>query len=625
MAPPLVAVRRRPHAQLKALLLVTTLLTPSAALAQVASNALPSGANVASGQVTLSQSGSTLDVNQASSRAIINWQSFNIGSQAKVDFNQPSSSAVALNRVLGGSIAQIYGQLHANGQIFLLDPAGVIFGAGASVNVGALVASTMSITDANFLAGNYVFQRNGSTGSVVNYGTLTAAAGGYIGLLAPEVINQGVISAQLGTVALAAGEKVTLDFSGQGLVGIAVDPATVKALIENHNLIAAPDGRVLMSAQAASSLLGGVINNTGVIEANSLVSHGGVVSLEASDSINLAGTIDVSGATAGGTASVSAASITLAGAAINATGPSGGGVIAIGNFAASSVSMDAASSLDASATGSGPGGTVSVISGGVTTVAGKIAARGGPQGGDGGEVETSGATLNLGALAVDTTAPMGKTGTWLLDPSDVTISSSPDSNETLVGNTYTPTSGATTSNISATELATNLATTNVTITTTNAGTSGNAAGTIAVNAPVSWSSGNTLTLNAAGSITVSASISATAAAGSATGGTASASAGSASSTSGGTASASTGSATSSTGGTASASTGSASSSAGGTASASKGSATSSTGGTASASTGSASSSSGGTASASTGSASSSSGGTASASTGSASSATGGTA
>jgi len=92
--------------------------------------------------------------------------------------------------VVGGSIADIEGQLHANGQVFLLDPAGVIFGAGASVNVGALVASTMSISDANFLAGNYVFQRNGSTGSVVNYGTLTAASGGYIGLLAPEVINR---------------------------------------------------------------------------------------------------------------------------------------------------------------------------------------------------------------------------------------------------------------------------------------------------------------------------------------------------------------------------------------------------------------------------------------------------
>ncbi|HUI18703.1 MAG TPA: filamentous hemagglutinin N-terminal domain-containing protein, partial [Alphaproteobacteria bacterium] len=486
MSPLLVPVRRHPHANLKTLLLASTLLTPGIAWAQVASTALPSGANVASGQVSISQSGAILDVNQASSRAIINWQSFNIGSQAKVDFIQPSSSAIALNRVLGGSIAQIYGTLHANGQVYLLDPAGVIFGAGASVNVGALVASTMNLSDANFLAGNYVFQRNGSTGSVVNSGTLTAAAGGYIGLLAPTVINQGVVSARLGTVVLAAGETVTLQFSGTSLVSVAVDPATVRALIENHNLIAAPDGRVLMSAQAANALMGGVINNTGIIEANSLVSHGGVVALEASDAVNLAGTIDVSGATSGGSASLSAKSIALASATVKATGSSGGGVIAIGDGTAASVSMDAASSLDASATGLGPGGQVSLLSGGTTTVAGTIAARGGPEGGDGGLVETSGQVLTMGALSVDTSAPMGKAGTWLLDPFDLTIDATAAGNidkALASGNVSVETSASSATSFGGATTA-----------------SGN--GDLVVASSVSWSSSYGLTLSAARDIDV---------------------------------------------------------------------------------------------------------------------------
>ena len=242
--------------------------------------------------------------------------------------------------MLGGAASQIFGALNANGQVFLINPAGITFGQGASVNVGGLVASTMGITDANFLAGNYVFQRDGSTGAIVNKGTLTAGSGGYIGLLAPEVINKGVITATLGTVALAAGEAVTLDFSGDGLVGISVDPAQVRTLIANHNLIAAPDGRVLMSAQAADTLLGGVINNSGAIEADSLAQGpGGSISLLASNTINLG---------AGG-------------------------------------------SLDA-----GKGGQVSVIAGGTANLAGSIVA-------PGGNVETSGNVLNFGTGLTVTT------------------------------------------------------------------------------------------------------------------------------------------------------------------------------------------------------------------------------
>jgi filamentous hemagglutinin family protein len=232
-----------------------------------------------------------MKIDQTSQRAIINWQGFNIGSNAQVTFNQPNAAAIALNRVLSANPTTIAGKLSANGQVFLVNPSGITFANGSQVDVGGLVASTMSISDADFLAGKNLFQRNGSTAGVTNEGSLTAGPGGYIGLLAPQIRNEGVISARLGAVVLAAGEAVTLDFTGSGNVAVKVDPATVKTLIENHHLIAAPDGQVFMSAQAAGVLMGGVINNKGIVEADSLSSDGGKITLAASGNIRNSGTI----------------------------------------------------------------------------------------------------------------------------------------------------------------------------------------------------------------------------------------------------------------------------------------------------------------------------------------------
>ena len=114
---------------------------------------LPSGAQVVAGNVQLSRQGADLTVHQDSQRAIINWDSFDIGSQASVRFEQPDSSAVSLNRVLGGSPSQVLGGLSANGQVWLVNPNGVFFGKGAQVDVGGLVVSSLSISDGDFLAG----------------------------------------------------------------------------------------------------------------------------------------------------------------------------------------------------------------------------------------------------------------------------------------------------------------------------------------------------------------------------------------------------------------------------------------------------------------------------------------
>jgi filamentous hemagglutinin family protein len=179
-----------------------------------AANQLPTGGQVVAGQATVSQSGAVMNVNQTTNRAAVDWQTFNVGSAAQVNFIQPSASSVILNRVLDSNPSQIYGRINAPGQVFFTNPNGMYFAPGASVNVGSLLATTHSISNADFMAGNYYFTRNGATGWIINDGELKASLGGYIAVLAPEVRNNGVIVAQLGTVALAAGESYSLQFSG---------------------------------------------------------------------------------------------------------------------------------------------------------------------------------------------------------------------------------------------------------------------------------------------------------------------------------------------------------------------------------------------------------------------------
>ncbi len=272
--------------------------------ASVHAASLPTGGSIASGTGSISQNGSTLTVQQGSSKLIANWQSFDIASGHAVNFLQPSSSAVALNRVLGNDASQIYGSLNANGQVFLVNPSGVLFGAGASVNVGGLVASTLNISDSDFLAGNHVFTgkgKNATNATVINKGSITAD-GGAVALLGGTVSNQGVIQANLGSVALAAGNKVTLDFAGDGLLSVVVDESALNALAENKQLIKADGGSVLLTAKATGALLQTVVNNTGVIEAQTLVEREGkIILLGGFDggSVQVAGKLDASAPVSG--------------------------------------------------------------------------------------------------------------------------------------------------------------------------------------------------------------------------------------------------------------------------------------------------------------------------------------
>jgi filamentous hemagglutinin family protein len=270
-----------------------------AAVADPAPAELPSGGQVTNGSASIAVDGSHMDVNQASQNASLNWQTFNIGESAQVDFHQPSSSAVAVNRIADPNGSQIMGRLNANGQIYLINPNGVLFGQGSQVNVGGLVASTLDISDAYAASDKRTFSStaNGSEGKIVNQGTLTAADGGYVALLGGQVSNQGIIQARLGTVALAAGNKITLDFAGDKLLNVQVDKGALQALAENKQLIQADGGTVLMTAKAADALLSTVVNNEGVIEAHTVESSNGVIKLLGdmdNGTVNVGGTLDAS-------------------------------------------------------------------------------------------------------------------------------------------------------------------------------------------------------------------------------------------------------------------------------------------------------------------------------------------
>ncbi|MCV2349200.1 MBG domain-containing protein [Paucibacter sp. Y2R2-4] len=231
------------------------------------SASLPSGAQVVAGQAQISRVGNVLTVQQNSALLATDWRSFNIGAGHTVNFVQPSSSSVALNRVIGNEVSRIQGALNANGQVFLLNPNGVLFTPTAQVNVGALVASTLQLDTPDFLAGRYHFRGN-SGNAIINQGRISAAPGGAVALIAAKVSNSGSIAAPGGQVLVGAGSKVVLDLGGP--VKLKVDEAAIDALIEQGGAIKADGGLVYLTAKAAGRLASTVINHTGVTEAQTL-------------------------------------------------------------------------------------------------------------------------------------------------------------------------------------------------------------------------------------------------------------------------------------------------------------------------------------------------------------------
>ena len=405
-----------------------------AAHAQLAANTLPTGGQVSAGAASISTDGSKMQIDQSTGRAILNWQSFSVGSSAWVNFTQPGASSVALNRVVGNDPSHIFGRLTANGQVFLVNNAGVFFAPGASVNVNALFASTLSISDQDFLAGRYQFFNPGSAGSVVNQGNIVTASG-YTALVGPQVRNDGVIVARTGSIALVAANRVSLDLVGDGLISINVDQAALNASVINTGTLQADGGTVLLAARSANALLDTVINNSGIIRANSLVERNGEIVLDGGG----AGVVANSGAlqsagldagTTGGTIKVLGHDVRLMpGARLDASGSDGGGTVLVGgNFQgkgpesnASNTYVDTDARILADAVNRGDGGKIIVWADQSTYFFGRISARGGVESGDGGFVEVSGKEFLAFRGSADRRAPSGKAGTLLLDPTDMTI------------------------------------------------------------------------------------------------------------------------------------------------------------------------------------------------------------
>ncbi|MBL8489346.1 MAG: filamentous hemagglutinin N-terminal domain-containing protein, partial [Rhodocyclaceae bacterium] len=457
----------------------------------------PAGANplnptVVGGSAVFATSGKVLTVTN-SNGAIINWRAFSIGAGETTRFVQSGPASQVLNRVTGGDPSVILGTLQSNGRVFLVNPNGIVFGKGSRVDVAGLVASTLNLSDADFRAGRMNFQGDGH-GTLRNDGELRAAPKGRILLIAPQVENSGLIEAPEGEILLAAGRRVSL-----------VDI--------NHPDIAfdvvAPANQVVNLGQVLAKKIGvyaGVIDAGGTLDASAaVVGEGGRIVLKAADGARVAGTLKATGER-GGEIRVLGRDVRLGEAArLDASGAAGGGAILVGGDTrganpevanAEFATVAAGATLSADAGANGTGGKVVVWADDTTLMAGQISARGGARGGDGGFTEVSGKRRVQMDGHADLRAPAGRSGLLLLDPGAITVSTGGnDAAAGIVNNGW---------------LGTQLNSSDVNL-DTSSGTYSTTGGTqnIAINAAVTWSSANTLTLTAGNNIGINAALTST--------------------------------------------------------------------------------------------------------------------
>ncbi|MFV3074506.1 MBG domain-containing protein [Niveispirillum fermenti] len=410
----------------RALTLASVFTLPAAA------QQAPTGGNVVVGGAGISQQAGNTLINQTTDRALIDWRSFDIGRDQSVIVTQPGAGSLLVNRVTGGGAGtRIDGSLTANGQVVVIDKAGIIIGRGARIDAGSFLATTSDIDNADFAAGRLLFGKAGVAGAaIVNEGTIRVAEGGYAALAAAIVENRGLVEARLGRVVLAGVEHFTLDLAGDGLLRFEL-PAEMAGRVVNDGTLAGT--RVLMTAQAARDGMAATINAGGLVEAVSaqevdgriIIGGEGTQTLVTGDLTARNGAIDILGDR-----------VELAGAGIDAGGQGGGGTVRIGGdyqgggdlHRARSTRIDAGSRITADAVGTGDGGRIIVWSDGRTDYAGSISARG-ADGGDGGFAEVSGkGSLRFAGTADLTAGAGGRAGTLLLDPTNIVIGGTADIN-----------------------------------------------------------------------------------------------------------------------------------------------------------------------------------------------------
>ena len=413
-----------------------------------ASLALPTLPQIANGTANITTTNNTMTITN-SANAIINWQGFSIGSNETTRFIQPSAASAVLNRITGGDPSRILGALQSNGKVLLINPNGILFGQNSRVDVNGLIASTLNITNQDFLAGRMKFNAGPIAGKVENQGKITTPNGGQVYLIAPDVTNSGVITAPNGVILLAAGKEVLLVDKTNPEIAMVVSAPEHQSI--NLGTLVADAGRV--------GMYGGIVRQKGIISADSAVMEGGRIFLKATREANVeAGSTTSANGSKGGSVTVQTETgETLASGAISATGSAGeggtvrllgtgvglfdtatvdasgitgGGTVLVGGdfqgknplvLNAEATFMGKDTTIKADAVNGGDGGKVIVWADNTTRAYGSISARGGVNGGNGGFVETSGKNyLDFQGIA-DLRAPHGSVGTLLLDPSNITI------------------------------------------------------------------------------------------------------------------------------------------------------------------------------------------------------------
>ncbi|MFT4563244.1 MAG: filamentous hemagglutinin family protein [Gammaproteobacteria bacterium] len=373
----------------------------------------PSGENVVGGAAVINRPNATHTlIDQSTQNAIVNWQSFSVDSEEFVIFNQPGASSSILNRVVGSQQSTILGQIQANGRVFLVNPQGILFGQGAKVDVGSLTASTLDISNNDFMSGRYVFARSSDAvdgATVENAGEIKVGDGGYVVLAGDYASNSGIITARLGSVVLAAGNQMTLDLSNDGLVSFAVDEATVSSLagVNNSGEVLADGGQIIMTAKVANDLVATAVNNDGLLQAHRIVEQGGEIYLSAAGgNIVQSGLIDV------------AAESNYAGGTVELIGDR-------------DITLTAGSEINANGAGTGNGGVVNVIADGTLAVQldSDIYAIAGASGSKGGAVEVSG----HGSLKLKGDVTVGAGGDIVIDPAILNLSAGTDSQSSGYG------------------------------------------------------------------------------------------------------------------------------------------------------------------------------------------------
>ena len=427
-------------------------LAMAAALAACAplALALPEGAQLRFGQaqvLTQGQGGSApqLDIRQTSQRAGLDWTGFSIAAGERVVISQPGRDAVLLNRVTGNDPSQIFGSLQSNGTVWLLNPRGIVFGRSSQVDVGSLLASTLAIRGDDMAAGRLLLGRGpGAVGSIQADGRISAPDGSVV-LVAPSLVQGGLIAAR--RIGLAAATEVQVDVDGDGLVFFnARNDGSLPARLAQLGTLRADGGTAELRAAGRAGFADTVLNLEGVVQARSIGRRDGRIVIDGGESgiTRVAGTVDARGEAAGelgGQITVLGEKIGLTGSALlDASGMAGGGGLRVGGDLrggqadqfrpAQQLLVQRGARLQADALALGDGGLVVLWARQSTRFGGAADARGGPLGGNGGLVEVSGQGFLDFLGTSDRSAPQGRSGLLLLDPLNLEIGATADLNGT---------------------------------------------------------------------------------------------------------------------------------------------------------------------------------------------------